>query len=260
MEKVKPILKALLFGAIMLLFFICSSLIAKSIKLSKNRTLIFQGGMMLLSTIIPIFYIGSKQYDKSDIGFNKINAASLKKLLFYVPFVIALGLLFISFNKSVSVKSLLVQAFFYISVAIAAEVYFRGVIQKEFRGKMHVLPSLIIVAVLYALCNMYYFNRITYMKHIIIFACASFAIAGILGIVIESTGNLLFTIIFNALYLLIGANYVADGKKIFLAQALALTVLFFYGLYLLIFYMKKDKEAKIENKETFDNEGNIELE
>ena len=89
MEKVKPILKALLFGAIMLLFFICSSLIAKSIKLSKNRTFIFQGGMMLLSTIIPIFYIGVKQYDKADIGFNKINASSLKKLLFYIPFVIA---------------------------------------------------------------------------------------------------------------------------------------------------------------------------
>lgn len=260
MDKVKPILKALLFAAIMLLFILGSSLIAKALKLSTNRTYIFQGGVILLSTIVPIFYIGMKKYDKADIGFNKISLSSFKTLLFYIPFVIAIGLLFISFNKSVSVKSLIVQTFFFGSVAIAAEVYFRGVIQKEFRGKMHVLPSLIIIAVLYALCNMYYFNRVTYMKHIIVFACASFAIAGILGIVIESKGNLFFTIIFNALFLLIGANYIADGKRILLAQALALTVLFAYGLYLLLFYMKKDKEAKVENKETFDSEGNIELE
>lgn len=249
MEKIKPVLKALLFGAIVLLFFICSSLIAKALKLSQNRTLVFQGGMMLLSTIIPIFYIGSKKYDRSDIGFNKISLESLKKLLFYIPLIIAIGLLFISFKKNTSVKSLIVQLFFYISVAIALEVYFRGVIQKEFRGKMHILPALIIIAVLYAACNMYYFNRITYSKYIMIFVGSSFAIAGILGIIIESKGSLIFTIIFNVLYLLIGVNFTGGGKKLFLGQALALSVLFIYGLYLLIIYMKKDKEPKIETEE-----------
>lgn len=259
MDKVKPILKALLFGAIMLLFFICSALIAKALKLTQNRTYLFQAGFMLLSTIVPLFYIGSKKYGASDIGFNKINGKNLKSLLFYLPLVIALPLLLIGFNKSASIKSLLIQAVFYGSVAIATEIYFRGLIQKEFRGHLHIFISLIIIAIIYAVCNMYYFNRITYMKHIIIFSLASFAIACILGMIIESKGNIIFTFIFNTIYLLLSTNCIRSAKKLILNQGICLSVLFVYGLFLLITYMKKDKQEKIENKETFDEEGNIEL-
>ena len=260
MDKVKPILKALLFGAIMLLFFICSALIAKALKLSQNNTFIFQGGMMLLSTIVPLFYIGAKKYDASDIGLNKINRTNLKKVLFYIPLIVALPLLLIYFNKKVTIESILVQLFFYISVAVATEVYFRGLIQKEFRGHYNVIVTLLIVSVLYAVCNMFYFNRITYMRHIIIFSGASFAIAAILGMIIESKGSIIFTAIFNVIYLLLSTNSIREAKKLILTQGLCLAVLFLYGLFLIITYMKNDKKEKIENKETFNEEGNIELE
>lgn len=251
MEKVKPIIKALLFGAIMLLFFICSSLIAKALKLSANRTYIFQGGMMLLSTIVPIFYIGCKEYGASDIGLNKINLKSLKGLLFYLPLIVALCMLIISFNKKVTAKSLIIQLFYYGSVAVAAEIYFRGLIQKEFRGKYNIILTIIIVGLLYSLTNLYYYGRLSYLKHILIFSMGSFALAGINCMMVEKKGNIVITGIFNALYLLIGINYIADGKRLLLGQGLCWLVLLIYGLFLLLTYLKpsKPKEEIEETKE-----------
>ena len=248
MEKVKPVIKALLFGAIMLLFFVGSSLIAKALKLSTNRTYIFQGGMMLLSTVVPIFYIGCKNYGASDIGLNKLNSKNLKGLLFYLPLIVALCMLFVSFNTKTSTKSLIVQLFFYISVAVATEVYFRGLIQKEFRGKINLIVSFFVIGLLYALTNLYYFGRLSYLKYILIFSMGSFVLAGINGMIIEKKGNIIITGIFNALYLLMGINHVIGGKKLLLGQGLCWLVLFIYGLFLLITYLKpsKPKEEKVE--------------
>ena len=251
MEKVKPIIKALLFGAIMLLFFICSSLIAKALKLSANRTYIFQGGMMLLSTVVPIFYIGVKGYGAADIGLNKFSSKSLKGLLFYLPLVVALCMLLISFNTKVAAKSLVIQLFYYGSVAIATEIYFRGLIQKEFRGKYNIIVVIVIVGLLYALTNLYYYGRLSYLKHILIFSMGSFALAGLNAMVIEKKGNIIITIIFNALYLLLGINYIANGKRLLLGQGLCWLVMFAYGVFLLFTYLKhsKPKEVVEETKE-----------
>ena len=262
MDKVKPILKALLFSAIMLLFYICSYYIAKALKLSVNRTYVFQGGMMLLSTLVPLFYIGVKQYGGEDVGLNKVNMKSLKGLLFYIPLILAICALFLAFKKNVPTKSLLVQLFFYLSAALAAEIYFRGLIQKEFRDHHHVVVALVIISLLYAVTNLYYYGRITGIKVILVLSCGQVAVAGINGIIIEKKGNLFFTTIFNALYVLVGANYIANGKKILLAQGLSWVVLLIYGLFLLITFLKpsKPKEEEVAEVEEKNPEEEVVLE
>lgn len=268
MDKFKSIIKALLFGAIMLLFLVCPALIAKALKLSANRALIFQGGMALLSIIIPVFYIGHKNYSSSDIGFNKFTKPTFKRLLFYFPLFLPLLALLIAFNKNIGFKSLVVYAFYAGSLAIALEVYFRGLIQKELRGKFNVLVALIIAAVIYAGCNMYYFNRITSYKQIILICSFSFCVAGITGIVIESKGNIIFTILFNAIYLLLTISFTGGGKKLLLSQGICMGILFVYGVYLLVLYFKDHKVEKVVEPEAqeepkndeFDEEGNITLE
>lgn len=267
MDKVKSIVKALLFGAIMLLFFVGSALIAKALKLSANRTYILQGGFALLSILVPIFYIGHKDYSASDIGFNKPTKGIMKRLLFYVPLLAVFSLL-ISFNKNLGIKSLIVQAFAYGSMAIACEVYFRAVIQKELRGKFNVLVGLIIIAIIYAAANMYYFKRVTSYKQIILLCAFSFCVAGITGIIIESKGNIIITALFNIIYLVLGINFVGGGKKILLAQGICMLILAIYGFYLLIMYFKDHKAIKEEpveeinkpNNEEFDENGNMTIE
>ena len=115
---------------------------------------------------------------------------------------------------------------------------------------------------------MYYFNRITSYKQIILICSFSFCVAGITGIVIESKGNIIFTILFNAIYLLLTISFTGGGKKLLLSQGICMGILFVYGVYLLVLYFKDHKVEKVVEPEAqeepkndeFDEEGNITLE
>ncbi len=260
MDKLKAMLKSILFGLIMLLFLALGAIIAKALDLSANRAYIFKGCFMLLSLIVPLLYTGSKKIDFSEIGFNKPNAKIMKGLAFYIPLIFALIPFVIIFNKNLGIKSMIVILFYYGCVAIAAEVYFRGVIQHLLRGKLKIIPMLFFVCFLYAICNMYYLYTVKSIKHILILCVGSFAICGLTATIIEKKGLILFNIIFNALCLFIGSNYKASGKKLIVIYFIFCVIVFVYWIYLFITYMKANKKEQIENKETFDEDGNIVLE
>ena len=251
MDKLKALSKSIIFASVMLLFLALSAIIAKAMKLSANRTYIFQGSIMLLSLIVPLFYIGSKGLKLKDLGFNKINKKSLISVLFYIPFIIAIALLAIQFKKVGSSKSLVVIFYYFFCLAIAAEVYFRGLIQHFLRDNFHIIAIVAICGILFACCNVYYLYKVTYMKHIAIFIVGSAAFAGVATMLIEKKGNIIFTIILNALYYFMSFNHATSGKKILLGQGICWVVLFAYGLCLLIPYMKGQKEDtnKLEDKE-----------
>ncbi len=271
MDKVKALAKSILFGAIMLLFLILSAIIAKALKLSANRTYIFQGSCMLLSTAVPLFYIGIKNIKYRDVGWNKPTHDSLMHIFYYIPFVIALFFLLIDVKATSNYKGLIVMMYFYGCLAIAAEIYFRGLIQHFLRGKFNIVFLVIICGLLFAACNMHFFKRVTYTKHILVFVAGSGAFAGVATMVMENKGHIIGTIILNALYFFLSANYIPEGKRMLLAQGLCWGILLAYGLLMLIPYMKENKKAKkleeqaneetIEaSEEGFDEEGNMTIE
>ena len=118
---------------------------------------------------------------------------------------------------------------------------------------------------------MHYFKRVTYTKHILVFVAGSGAFAGVATMVMENKGHIIGTIILNALYFFLSANYIPEGKRMLLAQGLCWGILLAYGLLMLIPYMKENKKAKkleeqaneetIEaSEEGFDEEGNMTIE
>lgn len=262
MDKFKALLKSLLFGLIMCLFLVVSALIAKGLKLSANRTYVFQGCFMLLSTLVPLLYAGSKEITGASLGLNKPTKKSFKDVLFYIPFLVAFIPLVIIFNKSGNIKGMVVAMFFYGCVAIAAEVYFRGLIQSILRDHFGIIPLVIICGFMFAACNAFYAVRVTNIKHIAVFVICSMAFAGVATMVIEAKGNILFLIIANALYFFLTACYDIPGKKLVLGEGICLAILFVYGVFMLVRYMKENKvekpvEAKPEDE--FNEEGNIDL-
>ena len=244
MDKLKALSKSIIFALVMLLFLALSAIIAKAMKLSANRTYIFQGSIMLLSLLVPLFYIGSKGLKKEDLGFNKINKKTFLGVLFYIPFVIAILALAIQFKKATSTKGLIVMLYFFFCLAIAAEVYFRGLIQHFLRGKFHIIALVVICGLLFGCCNVYYLHKVTYMKHIAIFIVGSVAFAGVSSMIIEKKGSIIFTIILNALYFFMSINHATSGKKILLGQGICWVILFAYGLCMLIPYMKENKKLE----------------
>ena len=266
MDKLKALLKALLFGLIMCLFLVASALIAKGLKLSANRTYVFQGCFMLLSIMVPLLYAGSKDITGANLGLNKPTKKSFKNVLFYIPFLVALIPLIIVFNKNASMKSMVVAMFFYGCVAIAGEVYFRGLVQGILRKEFSIIPLVVICGLIYAACNAYYAVRLTNMKHIAILVIGSMAVGGVATMIIEAKGNILFLIILDALYFFLTACYDLPGKKLVLGQGICLAILFIYGVYMLVMYFKANKKEKqveepTENsvEDEFNEEGNIDL-
>ena len=262
MNKPKALFKALLFGIIMLAFLVVASLIAKALKLSPARTYVFKGAFMLISAIVPLLYSAGKNYTYSDIGFNKPTKKNLKVLLFYIPFILCLIPLFLDFNKTTSTKTLIVALFYYGCLALSAEIYFRGLIQKELRGNVNIYIMVIFTAILFALCNIYYLFKITYYKHILVLSVGSFALAGITCITVENKGNIVFTGIFNALFFFIASSFIKSGARLILAVGISCALMFVYGIYQLIMYLKgaKKEEPNNDYKEDFGNNENIELE
>lgn len=266
MDKLKAILKSLVFGLIMCVFLIASALIAKALKLTTNRTYIFQGCIMLLSIIVPLLFAGSKDIGGASIGLNMPTKKSLKDILFYIPFIVAFIPLVVVLDKSGGIKQMVVAMFFFGCVAIASEVYFRGLIQSLLRTKFSIIPLVVICGLIFAACNAYYFNRITNIKHIAILIICSMAFAGVATMVIEAKGNILVLIVIDALYFFLTAYHDLPAKKLIFGQGICLGILFIYGMYMLIRFMKENKkdEPVIEENneiddEGFNEEGNIDL-
>ena len=256
MDKLKAISKALLFGLIMLAFLALSALLAKLLKLSPARTYVFQGGMMLISTLVPLLYFAKKNYSCGDFGLNKPTKKSFKAILFYIPFIICMIPFAISFKKTMGTKMLIVVLFYYGCLAVAAEVYFRGVIQNELRGKMPILACAFFAGILFGLCNMHYLNHIMSIKRNIILALGSIGFGGCAYMAIENKGNILFLIILNALYHFIASNFIKSGKTLLIAMAISCVLFLIYGIVMVIIYKKNNKVVKYEE---FRESENIDL-
>ena len=90
---------------------------------------------MLISLIIPIVYMCKFKISYKKIGLIIIENGSAKKVLFFLPLVIAEApFLLVGFRLN-SIKYIITLLFFTIAVGISEEIYFRGIILKLLEGK-----------------------------------------------------------------------------------------------------------------------------
>lgn len=275
MDRLKAISKAFLFGLIMLAFLVVSALIAKALKLSAARTYLFESGFMLLSAIIPFLYAAKNNYTFTEIGFHKPNKKIAKDVLYLIPFIVALIPLAVLMNRSGGMKLMLVSLFFYACLAFASEMYFRGIIQKILEEKLPIAILVFFMGILYAFCNMFYFNRVTNYKYIIVLVTISAGFSGVLTMAMARKANIFFLGVLSCLFFFLLGHF-NGGKRLVISGGIACIILLIYGIIMLIGYIKENKKEVIkeemneatesteeENNEVdpdgFDENDNIEL-
>ena len=217
---------------------------------------------MLLSIIVPLLYAAHKDVELSDRGLNKLDGKSFKNVLFYIPFVVALIPLIVFYKKGVSNKVLLVQLFFYFCAANSCEVYLRSIVQYILRPKFKIIPLVIIGGFLAGFTYLFYFNRITNIKHIAVIMVAVIGFSGVATMAIERKGSIVFLVIADALYFFFATSNIYSGKKLVLGVGISLVILFVYGMLMLIPYIKENKpkiQEVEDNKQEFNENGDIEL-
>lgn len=146
--KITALCKSLLWGICVLLFPILSGTLAAVFALGVLETLVLQGMFMLLSLVIPLCFIWAKRWSRSEIGFDKIDAAGCKRALYFLPLLTIFIPAAVRGFQIQSVALCLGNLFLYLMVGISEEVYFRGIIprylSKAFSpGRMILISTLI---------------------------------------------------------------------------------------------------------------------
>ena len=89
MIKDKPILKSIIWTFVILIFPVASGVIIQVLKMNNIQTMFIQGCFMIISLIIPLVYMRKFKISFKKIGLTKIEGGSAKKVLFFLPLVIA---------------------------------------------------------------------------------------------------------------------------------------------------------------------------
>jgi hypothetical protein len=89
MLKDNPIIKSIIWTLAILVFPVSSGVIATVLKINDIQTMLLQGYFMLMSLIIPLVYMFKFKISFKKIRFKKIENGSVKKVLFFLPLIIA---------------------------------------------------------------------------------------------------------------------------------------------------------------------------
>lgn len=151
MIKDKVILKSIIWTFVILIFPVVSGVITQVLMMNNIQTLFIQGCFMLISLIIPIVYMSKFKISFKKIGLIKIENGSAKKVLFFLPLVIAeIPFLLVGIRLN-GIKYLFALLFFTIAVGISEEIYFRGIILNLLEEKYTEKKAIIISALVFGI-------------------------------------------------------------------------------------------------------------
>lgn len=150
-RKVIALYKASLWGVCILLFPIFTGALSAILALETTETLFLQGLFMLSSLAIPLIFILSGKWNWREIGFRKYDADCSKKAYHFLPLIaiyIPAAIQGFCFKSKIYVFG---NLFLYLTVGIAEEIYFRGVIPKYLKKEFSIKGVILLSAVIFGI-------------------------------------------------------------------------------------------------------------
>ena len=129
-EKISALCKSFLWCVCILLFPVVSGTMSVVLSLETIEALFLQGAFMLASLLIPLILVLTGRWKWNEIGFCKYDVETCKKALYFLPLFAVLIPVAIKGFYFKSTAYMLGSMFLYLTVGIAEEVYFRGIIPK----------------------------------------------------------------------------------------------------------------------------------
>lgn len=128
--KLIALYKSFLWGVCILLFPIFSGVLSAILSLGTIETLFIQGFFMLTSLVIPLIFALCGKWKWEEIGFCKYDTACSKKAYHFLPLIAIFIPVAIQGFYFKSIIYVFGNLFLYLTVGIAEEIYFRGIIPK----------------------------------------------------------------------------------------------------------------------------------
>lgn len=129
-RKAHALSRSLLWCICILSFPILSGTLSAVLSLGTVETLFLQGISMLLSLTIPLIFILSKKWSWEEIGAAPIDTDGCKRALYLLPLLTIFIPVAVKGLHIRSTAYLLGSLFLYLTVGVAEEIYFRGIIPR----------------------------------------------------------------------------------------------------------------------------------
>jgi membrane protease YdiL (CAAX protease family) len=247
--KAKAVVKSVLWGIVIIIFPVASGVLSAVLKFDTIKTLIFQGCFMFAS-LIPVFiFCAVKKRKPQEIGFGKIDAAGVKKALYFIPAVFIFIPVAVKGFYIKSEEYVLATLFLYAGVGISEEIYFRGLIpdylEKAFTTKYVVIISALIFGLGHlssAFGGGGAAETALNVLNAFIFGWMAIELAVL-------SKNIAPLIVIHFLFDLETKTAVIGGKSLIIAETVRGAVMFLYAIYLAcaLYKNRKKSDAAVEN-------------
>lgn len=241
MKKTKSIIFSIIWAVIVIAFPVASGVIVVVSKADATSSRLIQAAFMCISTVIPFIYCKVKNIAPKEILLTGIDKNGVKTCLYYIPLIVVLLPMIVNGVDLSDTGYTLATLLFTLSVGIAEELYFRGIILrllgKNFGALSVVFISVLIFGIGHA--SGAFVESSPVMVLLSIFN--AFLFGWIVAEIALITKNIIPLMIFHCLFDFFTYQMLATGKEMIIIYAVRGTLMTIVAVYLLI-KLKKQSE------------------
>lgn len=153
-KKDKRIIKTVIATMVLLIAFFVQGAVVVMWGISGVNSALYRGCIIWTLVILTLLYYSLKYKSLSILGFVRMEKGTAKRLLFFIPlFVIAFSHFIAGVDSGIGIKFGLANIFFTLSIGMAEEIYFRGIICNMWLEK-GIVKAMVVSAVLFGLCHL----------------------------------------------------------------------------------------------------------
>ncbi len=245
MQKAKAIIFSLIWAVIVIAFPVASGVIVVVSKADAISSRLVQTAFMCLSMIIPFIYCKVKNISKKEILLAGIDKNGVKTCLFYLPLIGLLLPMMVTGVDFSDIGYVLATLLFTVSVGIAEELYFRGIILRILGKNFDTLAVVFISLLIFGIGH----ASGAFVESSLIMVLLTILNALLFGWVAAETAlitkNIIPLMVFHCLFDFFTYQMLATGKTIIIVYAVRGTLMTILAVYLLIKIMMKP-ENKLE--------------
>lgn len=153
-KKERLIFKTVIALFVFLLFFFVQGAIVVINQIEGLKSIMIRGSIIWCLAIVTMIFYAIKDKSLRQLGFTGMEPGSARKLLYFVPLLlIACSHFTAGFDSEAGIELILANVFFTLSIGMAEEIYFRGIICKMWLKK-GLVKAVLVSAILFGICHL----------------------------------------------------------------------------------------------------------
>lgn len=243
--KIKSVLFAFMWAVILTAFPVASGVIVVVSDADATSARLLQTAFMSLSVIVAFAYCKIKKVTLRKLLLKGLDKNGVRVCLFYIPLiVILLPMIATGVNLSGPGPGYIwATLLFTLSVGIAEELYFRGLILGLLRKAFAAVPAVLISALIFASCHASGAFLEPSMAMVLLSILNAFLFGCVAAGVALLTKNLIPLMIFHSLFDFFTYQMSATGTTLVIVYAARGTLMTIFAIYLLIALARQSKTA-----------------